>query len=139
MWREFKSFAFKGNVLDLAIAVVIGKAFGDIVSAIVADVFMPIIGYALPGGDWRNYSATSLQLKVGHVMGAVVDFFCIAFLMFLIVHRAMRALETREVPPPPNTKKCTECLEDIPREARRCRACTSVQGRSLDAEEGART
>jgi large conductance mechanosensitive channel len=127
LWTEFKQFAFKGNVLDLAVAVVIGKAFGDIVSAIVADVLMPVVGYALPGGNWREYSATPLQLKVGHVIGASVDFILIAFLMFLIVHRLMKTVVRKDVPPPPNTKKCAECLEDIPREARRCRACTSVQ------------
>ena len=127
MWSEFKSFAFKGNVLDLAVAVIIGKAFGDIVSAVVADVLMPLVGAVLPGGDWRAYAATSLQLKIGHVLGAVVDFLCIAFLLFLVVNRVMKQLQRKEVPPPPNTKKCAECLEDIPTEARRCRACTSVQ------------
>jgi large conductance mechanosensitive channel len=127
MWKDFKAFAFKGNVMDLAVAVIIGKAFGDIVNAVVADVFMPIIGYSLPGGDWRAYEATALKLKVGHVLGAVVDFLCIAFIMFLVVNRMMRLLERKEAPPPPNTKKCAECLDDIPKAARRCRACTQPQ------------
>src|SRR5688572_14877857 len=125
LWKDFKQFAFKGNVLDLAVAVIIGKAFGDIVSAVVADVLMPIIGSTLPGGNWREYTATPLNLKIGHVIGASVDFLCIAFLMFLVVNRVMKTLIRDEAPPPPNTKKCGECLEDIPREAKRCRACTS--------------
>jgi len=125
MWKEFKAFAFKGNVVDLAVAVVIGKAFGDIISAVVAGLIMPVIGAVLPSGDWRAWEVSSIKLQLGHVLGALVDFLCVAFVLFLVVNKLLTIMYKREVPPPPNTKACPECLEQIPKEAKRCRACTS--------------
>ncbi len=122
--QDFKSFALKGNVVDLAVAVVIGGAFGKIVSALVADVVMPIVGAILPSGEWRSWSVTPLHLKIGDFLGAVLDFFLIALVLFIVI-RAMSRVYKREAPPA--TKDCPECLEKIPAAARRCRACTAQQ------------
>ena len=127
--EEFKKFALKGNVIDLAVAVVMGNAFTAIVNAMVSDLLMPVVGLVLPGGEWRNYSATSLNLRVGHLMGAVLDFLLIAGVLFVVVVKVggfLRRREAGEAPPPPSTRMCPECREMIPIEARRCRACTSA-------------
>ena len=124
--KDFKAFALKGNVVDLAVAVVIGGAFGKIVSALVADIVMPLVNFVQPGGEWRNWTVTSLHFKVGDFLGAVVDFFLIALVLFLIVTRIVHRVYKQEAAPPA-TKACPECLEQIPIAARRCRACTAVQ------------
>jgi large conductance mechanosensitive channel len=126
-WKEFKEFSVKGNVIDLAVAVVIGGAFGKIVSAIVADIIMPLVGAVMPAGDWRAWTVTSLNLKLGDVLGAVIDFIVIALVLFLFVNKLMKALKKPAPPGEATTKECPECLETIPLKARRCKACTSVQ------------
>ena len=124
--QDFKAFALKGNVVDLAVAVVIGGAFGKIVTALVADIVMPVVGAVQPNGDWRNWSVTPLHFKVGDFLGAVVDFFLIALVLFLVVTRVVnRVYKKPEVTV--TTKPCPECLENIPLAARRCRACTAPQ------------
>jgi large conductance mechanosensitive channel len=125
---DFKKFAAKGNVIDLAVGVVIGQAFGKIVSALVADLFMPIVSFVLPGGDWREFTVAGL--KIGSVLGATLDFIVVSLVLFLVTVKLMGALR-HEHKTAPTTKKCTECLEDIPIDAKRCRACTSpVEGAS---------
>jgi large conductance mechanosensitive channel len=124
--KEFKDFAAKGNVVDLAVAVVMGQAFGKIVSSVVSDIFMPIVGAILPGGDWREYTITPLNLKIGSVLGATLDFMVVALVLFLVVVKLIGTISKKTTTPPPaTTKKCSECLEDIPLAAKRCRACTS--------------
>ncbi|RKH69024.1 large conductance mechanosensitive channel protein MscL [Corallococcus llansteffanensis] len=123
---EFKQFALKGNVVDLAVAVVIGNAFTAIVNAVVSDLVMPVVGLVLPGGDWREVTVTPLQLRVGHLLGAMLDFLIIALVLFLVVVKMSKLWSRKEAPPPPSTRVCPECREAIPLEARRCRACTSV-------------
>ena len=123
--QDFKAFALKGNVVDLAVAVVIGGAFGKIVTALVTDIIMPIVNVFQRGGEWRNWTVSSLNFKVGDFLGAVVDFFLIALVLFLVVTRFVNRVYKREAAPP--TKACPECLEQIPVAARRCRACTAVQ------------
>ncbi|MDB4966054.1 MAG: Large-conductance mechanosensitive channel [Myxococcales bacterium] len=122
---DFKTFALKGNVVDLAVAVVIGGAFGKIVSALVADIVMPVVGAILPSGEWRAWTVTPLNIKMGDFLGAILDFIIIAMVLFLIVtrmvHRVFKKDET------PTVKPCPECLELIPLAARRCRACTAPQ------------
>src|SRR5438552_13387416 len=95
---DFKAFAVKGNVVDLAVAVVIGGAFSKIVSALVADVIMPVVAYPLSllGKDWRSYEATSLHLKLGDLAGAVIDFTIIAFVLFLLVVKVMVAFNKED-------------------------------------------
>jgi large conductance mechanosensitive channel len=135
LWEDFKKFAFKGNAVDLAIGVVIGAAFGKIVSAIVAGLIMPIVALLMPAGDWRENGfilrqgpdpAKTVILKYGEVLGAVLDFFLIAFVLFFVVSRLVRAAEGRlKGPAAPDTKQCPLCLETIPLAAKRCKFCAA--------------
>ena len=122
---EFKAFIAKGNVVELAVAVVIGAAFGKIVTAIVEGLIMPIVGAAMPNKNWESWTVTSLNLRVGQVLGAVIDFVVIAFVVFLVFVKGIGALKRKEAEKPTTTKECPECKEMIPIAARRCRACTS--------------
>ncbi len=122
--KEFKEFINKGNVVDLAVAVVIGGAFGKIVSALVADVVMPLVNAAIPQGDWRKWEVSPLHFRVGDFMGTLVDFTIVAFVVFIIMVKIVGAVNRKAAGP--ETKTCPECLEAVPKAARRCRACTSV-------------
>jgi large conductance mechanosensitive channel len=108
-------------------AVVIGAAFSKIVNALVEGIVMPLIGKALPSLSWKTYEVGGVQ--VGALLGAVIDFFIVALVLFLVVVKVMGTVKKmrHEDPPDPTTKKCSECLEEIPLLARRCRACASEQ------------
>ncbi|MBY0550945.1 MAG: large conductance mechanosensitive channel protein MscL [Candidatus Obscuribacterales bacterium] len=133
MLKDFVSFLTKANALALAIGVIIGGATGKLVSAVVDDTLMPCVGLIMPAGDWREAQIVLSQstdatgkitvnaLKYGHLLGAMLDFVIIAFVVYVIT----KALLPKE-PPPPATKSCSECLEVIPLAARKCRACTTV-------------
>lgn len=130
-WAEFKGFALKGNVIDLAVAVVIGGAFGKIISALVADVIMPFVALVMPSGNWRTSGVVlrhaadpknDVVLAWGDLLSAILDFTIIALVLFVIVNKLLRA---REKPAQPTTKTCPFCMETIPKAATRCRACTS--------------
>lgn len=136
---DFKKFAFKGNVVDLAVGVIIGGAFGKIVSALVSDIIMPLVSLVLPGGNWRQADITlregataeeRIALLYGDFIGVCLDFLIVAFVLFLFVNKFIKALEARgkkpEPEPAPTTKECPYCLETIPLAAKRCKACTSV-------------
>lgn len=126
--KDFGSFIKKGNVVDLAIAVVIGAAFGKIVSAAVADLVMPLVNALVPQGDWRKWEVSPLHFRVGDFLGTVVDFLIVAGVIFLVMVKLLGAA-TRKTSPDAvaaATKTCPDCLETIPVAARRCRACTSV-------------
>jgi large conductance mechanosensitive channel len=124
---EFREFLLKQNVVALAIGVVIGAAFGKVVSGVVEDVIMPIVGLLLPGGEWRQAQVAldgTNAIKYGDLIGRIVDFVIVAAVVFV----ATKALLERSKPAPapaPATKACPECLESIPAAARRCRACAS--------------
>jgi large conductance mechanosensitive channel len=126
--REFKDFINKGNVIDLAIAVVVGGAFGKIVTALVNDLVMPFVNWVVPQGDWRKWEVTPLHFRAGDLLGTVVDFLVVSFVVFLVMIKVIGA--ARKVPKagetPAATRECPECLEMVPAAARRCRACTSV-------------
>lgn len=126
--KEFKAFAVKGNVIDLAVAVVIGAAFTKIVTAIVNELVMPLIGQVVPSGDWVNYKLGGI--RIGVVFSSILEFLVVSFVLFIVVVKFMGAvrkrLESREASEP-SSKKCPECLEEIPLPARRCRACASEQ------------
>src|SRR5918996_1162779 len=137
MWKDFKEFIARGNVIDLAVAVVIGAAFGRLVTSLVEGIIMPPIGLALGGVDFSNLfidlsgrnpaSLAEAQLQgfpviaYGTFINDVVTFFIIAFIIFLIV-KAINRLRAAP-PPPPNTKDCPYCLTAIPLAATRCAAC----------------
>ena len=125
--KEFKAFAVKGNVIDLAVAVVIGTAFTRIVDALVKGVIMPLVGKVMPQGNWATYTVSGMQ--IGVVIDAIIQFIVVALVLFMVVVKFMGLLrrEAAAPTPPPSTKKCTECLEDIPLAAKRCKACTSPQ------------
>ena len=122
--KEFKEFINKGNVVDLAVAVVIGAAFGKIVSAMVSDMVMPLINAIIPQGDWRKWEVSPLHFRVGDFLGTVVDFTIVAFVVFIVMVKIVGKLNRKTTAP--ETKQCPECLEAVPKAARRCRACTSV-------------
>lgn len=137
MWREFKEFIARGNVIDLAVAVIIGTAFGKIVATLVESVIMPPIGMALGRADFSSLfidlsgrapvsiaDAKAKGLPViafGQLINDLVSFLIIALVVFLIV-KAINRLRAAP-PPPPNTKDCPRCLTAIPLDATRCAAC----------------
>jgi large conductance mechanosensitive channel len=126
MLREFREFVMRGNVLDLAVAVIIGGAFGLIVTSLVNDILMPLIGLVLGG---VNFTALEFQVgdavvRWGAFLQAVVNFLIIAFVIFQIV----KAINRLKGPPPvvaPVTKDCPFCFTAIPLKATRCPNCTS--------------
>ena len=137
MLKEFKEFIARGNVVDLAIAVVIGAAFGRIITSLVEGIIMPPIGLLLGGVDFSNLfidisgqrpaSLADAQLRglpviaYGNFINDVISFLIIAFVIFLII-KAVNRLRAAP-PPPPNTKDCPRCFTAIPLEATRCAAC----------------
>ena len=132
MLSGFRQFVLRGNVLDLAVAVVVGAAFGAVVTALVKDLLTPIAGAIIGKPDFSAIVLTinGSQLLIGDFMNAVLAFLMIAATVYFFVIVPVNALMARqrrgETPPDPTTKKCTECLSEIPIAARRCAFCTSV-------------
>ncbi len=142
MFQEFKAFIMRGNVLDLAIAVIIGGAFGAIVNSLVQDILMPPIGLILGEVDFSNLfislsgdtyeslkaaqDAGAPTLNYGLFIQGVINFLIIAFVIFLMVRMANRLQRPQPAPPAETaTKECPYCLSGIPRAATRCAHCTS--------------
>jgi large conductance mechanosensitive channel len=126
MLKEFKDFALRGNVMDLAIAVIIGGAFGKIIASLVNDVLMPLIGLVLGGISFANLSITvgDAVIAYGLFIQAVVDFVIVAFVIFLLV-RAMNRMKKPAPAAEPTTKECPHCFTTISIKAKRCPNCTS--------------
>jgi large conductance mechanosensitive channel len=142
MWKEFRGFAARGNVVDLAVAVVVGGAFGRITTSLVSDIIMPPIGLLLGRVNFDNLylslngrryeslaaaqTAGAPTVNYGVFINNVLDFFIIALAMFVVV-RAINHLKSRQPngSPAPSTKICPFCLSTIPLKATRCSACTS--------------
>jgi len=142
MIREFREFIMRGNVMDMAIGIIIGGAFGGIVSSLVTDVIMPPIGMLLAGIDFKNLSITlksateatgtapatkAVLLNYGAFINAVINFLIIASVIFIII-KGLNKLKRKPVPPPPGpptTKPCSQCLETIHIDAKKCKFCTS--------------
>jgi len=141
MLKEFKEFAVRGSVLDLAIGVIIGGAFGKIVSSLVDDVIMPPIGLALGNVDFTNLfvnlsdksypsvaaakAAGAPTINYGIFLNNVITFLIVAFVVFLIVKQVNRMRRGDEAPAEKTTKECPYCLSAIPIQATRCPHCTS--------------
>ena len=141
MFKEFKEFALRGNVIDLAVGVIIGAAFGKIVASLVADVIMPPIGLALGGVDFRSlYIALDGQTyatladaqkaaaptnNYGIFLNTVFEFLIIAFVVFLIVRQMNRMMPPPATAPADPPKTCPFCASQIPMAARKCPHCTS--------------
>ena len=126
MLKEFKDFAMRGNVMDLAIAVIIGGAFGKIIASLVNDILMPLVGLLLGGLDFSGLAITvgEAAINYGLFIQAIVDFVIVAFVIFLLV-RAMNNMKKPEPAAEPTTKDCPYCFSTIPIKATRCPNCTS--------------
>lgn len=141
MFKEFREFIMRGNVLDLAVAVIIGAAFGKIVTSLVNDILMPPLGLALKNVDFTNlfldlsggHHATLAEAKAagdatlgyGVFLNNVIDFLIVAFVIFLVVRQANK-LKKAPAPAAPATKECAFCHTSIPLAATRCPNCTST-------------
>jgi len=141
MLKEFKEFAMRGNVLDMAIGVILGGAFGKIVSSLVSDVLMPPIGLLMGHVDFSSLfltlsgqpqpslaaakAAGAPTINYGVFLQTIVDFVIIAFVIFLIVKQVNRLKSSDAPAAPPTTRGCPYCLSDIPIKATRCAHCTS--------------
>lgn len=133
--KEFREFAMKGNVVDLAVGVIIGGAFGRVVSSVVSDILMPPIGMALGGVDFSNLMITlksatadapAVALRYGQFFNTAIDFVIIAGAIFFMI-RLMNSMRKAEPAPAfvPTSKSCPECLMAVPLLARRCGHCAS--------------
>ncbi len=127
MFREFKEFAMRGSVVDMAIGIIIGAAFGTIVSSFVADILMPPLGLLVGNVDFSSLVirlSDSVTINYGKFINAVISFLIIAFALFLVV-KAMNKLKKAEAPAAPTTKDCPFCATAVPLRAVRCPHCTS--------------
>ena len=133
MIKGFKEFLLKNNVLALAVAVIVGGAVGKVVSSLAADIIMPLIGPAIPGGNWRTATIEFGKrigadgkevintINIGTFFGNVVDFLIIAIVVYLVTKMLLK-----EAPaPPPPSKTCPRCKETVALDASRCKFCTS--------------
>ncbi len=142
MWKEFKAFVMRGNVLDMAVGIIIGVAFGKVVSSLVNDILMPPIGKLLGNVDFSNFFlALSTQsfatvadakkagvatIAYGTFINTVIEFVIVAFAVFLLIKSVNRFLpKPAAAPPAPTTKDCGYCKMSIPLAATRCPHCTS--------------
>lgn len=131
MLKYFKQFLLRGNVVDLAVGVVIGAAFGSVVNALVKDILTPFIAAIAKVPDFSNLSFTirGSQFMYGDFINVSISFLLVASAVFFFVVKPMNLLISRsrkEAPADPTTKKCTECMSEIPLAARRCSHCTQV-------------
>jgi large conductance mechanosensitive channel len=130
---DFKQFLLRGNVVDLAVGIVIGAAFGAVVTALVADLLTPLIA-AIFGSNYfgdLSFSIHGSRFLYGDFLNKVISFVTVAAAVFFLVVRPLNALIARQKTEPPvdeTTRKCPECLSEIPREARRCAFCTAEVG-----------
>jgi large conductance mechanosensitive channel len=140
MWKEFKEFAMKGNVMDMAVGIIIGAAFGKIITSFVNDVLMPPIGLALGKVDFSKLfvslssqsfatleeakKAGVVTINYGSFLNTVIDFLIVAFVIFMMI-RQINRLKKEPEPAVPTTKECPFCFSIIPIKATRCPSCTS--------------
>ena len=128
MLKDFKAFAMKGNIVDLAVAVIIGGAFGKIVASLVEDIIMPLVGLLLGGVDYTKWTLTvgDAVVNYGLFIGAIINFLVVAFAIFFMI-RQLSKLKKKEViiEADPTTKICPYCKTEIDIMATRCPHCTS--------------
>jgi large conductance mechanosensitive channel len=146
MLKEFKDFALRGNVVDMAVGIIIGAAFGTIVTSLVNDILMPPIGLILGGVDFASFfallkagsppgpyasladaqAAGAVTINYGVFFNNVISFLIVAFVMFLLIRGINQLQKEKEAPPAePTTKECPYCLSSVPIKATRCAHCTS--------------
>jgi large conductance mechanosensitive channel len=143
MLKEFKEFAMRGSMLDMAVGIILGAAFGKIISSLVKDVLMPPIGLALGGVDFAGLfvnlsdvayatlaeaqEAGAATINYGLFINSILDFVIVGFVIFLMVRQVNRLKRQQEAPAPaPTTKDCPHCVSAIPIQATRCGHCTST-------------
>ena len=142
MWKEFKTFVMRGNVLDMAVGIIIGAAFGKIVTSLVSDVIMPPIGLVLGHVDFSNFflnlssqhydtladakKAGAVTIAYGNFLNTIIEFLIVAFAVFVLIKWVNRLMpKPAPAPAPPATKDCSYCKLSIPAAATRCPNCTS--------------
>ncbi len=132
MLKGFKEFMLKGNVVDLAVAVVMGAAFGSVVSAFVKDLMTPFIAALVgkPSFEHLQFTVNNSAFLYGDFLNAIISFLLVGAAVYFLVVVPMKAVLERtkkpEVPATPTTKKCPECMSEIPLEAKRCAHCTTA-------------
>ncbi|HXB97182.1 MAG TPA: large conductance mechanosensitive channel protein MscL [bacterium] len=144
MVKDFKAFVLRGNVMDMAVGVIIGGAFGKIVTSLVNDILMPPLGKLIGNVDFKDLFVSmngkayaSLDeatragapiIRVGVFLNQIFDFLIVAAVVFLVVNRVGALMESRmgSTPPPPETKECPECAETVLAKARKCKFCGST-------------
>lgn len=130
--KGFKQFMLRGNVLDLAVAVVMGAAFGAVVTALVKDLLTPLIAAIVGKPDFSaiSFNVNNSKFLIGEFINALISFILIGaavyFFVVLPVNKILARMRRGEAPPDPTTKKCPECLSEVAIAARRCAFCTSV-------------
>ena len=143
--KEFKEFALKGNMVDLAIGIIIGGAFGKVVSSLVNDVIMPPIGVLIGGVDFSAFGVTLKEaagtspaavLKYGAFLNTIIDFAIVAFAVFLMV-KGINKMRRQQPAPVATTKLCPECSMAIPIVAKKCGHCTATLSGSTPMLKGA--
>lgn len=125
-WLEFKTFAFRGNLIDLAVAVLIGNAFGQVVKSLVDNILMPILSYVIPnGGSYRSWHIG--RVEVGPFLAEMIHFLIVALAMFVVVVKLLGAMHKVLSPrgDAPSNKECPYCLSMIPIKAVKCAHCTA--------------
>jgi large conductance mechanosensitive channel len=126
-WQDFKSFAFKGNMIDLAVAVVIGAAFKTVIDAVVSDIIMPIVNVVTPHFPYQSWHIWFFP--IGHLLNQLLNFLIVAFAVFITVVKLSQAVVKRTSQPTepgePTTRECPYCLSVIPARARKCAHCTA--------------
>jgi large conductance mechanosensitive channel len=147
MLKDFKEFAMRGNVVDMAVGIVIGAAFGAVIKSLVADVIMPPIGVLLGNVDFSNLflllkagkvagpyaslaaaqAAGAVTLNLGMFINTIVSFVIVAFAVFLLI-RGLNRMQREKEAPPAATRECPFCLSEVPLKATRCPHCTSELG-----------
>jgi large conductance mechanosensitive channel len=145
MLKEFKEFIMRGNVMDMAVGIIIGAAFGKIVTSFVSDILMPPVGRMLGNMDFSNLfinlsgreyatlaeakKAGAATINYGLFLNTLIDFLIIAFVIFLLI-RQINRLKREPLPTPPTDKECAYCFSNIPLKAVRCPHCTSELGKA---------
>lgn len=134
MFKEFKAFALRGNVVDMAVGIIIGASFGGIVKSLVDDVLMPPLGALIGGVDFSGLTFTlkdaaagapAVVVRYGIFLNTIVSFVIVALAVFLLIRAMDRMLKHEEAPAAPTSKPCPYCLTAVPLKATRCAACTS--------------
>jgi large conductance mechanosensitive channel len=129
MPQGFKAFLLRGNVVDMAVGIVVGAAFGTVVSAFVKDLLTPLIAAIVQQPDFGKiaFKVNGSQFMIGNFINELISFILVASAVYFAVVLPVTKLMARFSPPPPvTTKKCPECMSDIPMEAKRCAFCTSA-------------